>query len=129
MGGDRPDGGRLRGAARFSTGLHRIVYRLAIDRAARLARRRAHETGIEEVAEIAAAPAAPAGAEEIGPLMEGLSGMQRAVVTLFYAEDRSVLEVSATLGLPTGTVKTHLSLARAVLREAWLKRRRAEESR
>jgi RNA polymerase sigma-70 factor (ECF subfamily) len=44
------------------------------------------------------------------------------VVTLFYYEGRSVEEVSRALALPDGTVKTHLSRARAALRAAWLRR-------
>jgi RNA polymerase sigma-70 factor (ECF subfamily) len=54
-------------------------------------------------------------------LMASLSPQQRAVVTLFYFEDQSVEQVAATLSLPGNTVKTHLSRARAALREGWTK--------
>ena len=57
----------------------------------------------------------------------GLSGSQRAVVTLFYYEGRSVEQVAGILGLPTGTVKTHLSRARSALRAAWNRDARARE--
>jgi RNA polymerase sigma-70 factor (ECF subfamily) len=50
----------------------------------------------------------------------------RAAVPLFYYEDRSVADVAATLGLPEGTVKTHLHRARAALREGWLRETEGE---
>ena len=59
-------------------------------------------------------------------LIAQLSEAQRAVITLFYYEDQSVEQVAAVLGMPTGTVKTHLSRARAALREAWLRRTRED---
>jgi|SRR5688572_12673992 RNA polymerase sigma-70 factor (ECF subfamily) len=39
----------------------------------------------------------------------------RQIVTLFYYEDRSVKDVAAMLGLPEGTVKSHLHHARRAL--------------
>jgi DNA-directed RNA polymerase specialized sigma24 family protein len=48
-------------------------------------------------------------------------------VTLYYLEDRSVQDVAVALDLNVTTVKTHLSRARAALREAWLRRRRTHE--
>lgn len=40
---------------------------------------------------------------------------QRAIITMFYFEDRSVAEVAAMMGLPDGTVKSHLHRARRTL--------------
>lgn len=116
---------RYRGEARFSTWLHRIVVRRALDRAAILRTRAGRET-IEAVAETI--PAADhrddAGravlARRLADLMENLTPPQRAVVALFYYEDRSVDEVARALAMPENTVKTHLSRARAALRVAWL---------
>jgi len=48
-------------------------------------------------------------------LVAALPEAQRRCVTLFYYEERAVAEVAAMLGLPEGTVKTHLHRARAAL--------------
>jgi RNA polymerase sigma-70 factor (ECF subfamily) len=44
-----------------------------------------------------------------------LPEMQRAVITLFYFEERNLKEVAALLDLPEGTVKSHLHRARRAL--------------
>lgn len=54
-------------------------------------------------------------ADTIRRIVEGLPEAARRVITLFYFEERSVAEVAAMLGLPEGTVKTHLFRARASL--------------
>ena len=117
----------FRGEARFSTWLHRIVARCALDRAEVLRRRRGREQELTDaVADLAAtASPDPAARIRLEALVMRLSEAQRVVVTLFYLEDRSVEQVADSLGMPTGTVKTHLSRARAALRDAWL----AEEKR
>ncbi|NOT35314.1 MAG: RNA polymerase sigma factor [Candidatus Eisenbacteria bacterium] len=116
----------FRGEAAFSTWLHRIVVRRALDRAVMLTARRAREIALEHAPEpiiesvAGRAAAALATAARLEGLIEQLSPMQRAAVTLFYYHDRSVLEVASVLELPENTVKTHLSRARAALREAWV---------
>jgi RNA polymerase sigma-70 factor (ECF subfamily) len=116
---------RYRGEARFSTWLHRIVVRRALDRAATLKRRAGRET-IEEAAESVSAADHRDDAERaalgrrLASLMDRLTPAQRAAVALFYYEDRSVDEVARALAMPENTVKTHLSRARAALRAAWL---------
>jgi len=47
--------------------------------------------------------------------VDALPHAYRASLTLFYFEDCSVAEVAALLGLPQGTVKTHLYRARSAL--------------
>jgi len=115
----------FRGESSFGTWLHRIVARRAIDRAALLRGRRGREAELDDVAE-------PGGvgpprdlesalrARRLERLMGRLTEVQRAVVTLYYWEDRSVEDVAIRLGLPPNTVKTHLSRARALLRGAWM---------
>ena len=112
---------RYRGEARFGTWLHRIVARCAIDRARLLRTRRQRESALDEAPEPAARPTE--GGERTGEAsmtraLEALTDIQRAVVTMFYYEDRSVQQVAIALGLPDGTVKTHLSRARAAMRKA-----------
>lgn len=126
--------GRFRGESSFGTWLYRIVARRAFDRLERIRTRRGREVGGEEAAEIAARVAAgtPGGsgpgagdheaaarARRIERMVSALPAAQRAAVTLYYYEDRSVEQVAAILGMPENTVKTHLSRARAALREAW----------
>ncbi|WP_216658508.1 RNA polymerase sigma factor [Nocardioides sp. zg-1230] len=47
-----------------------------------------------------------------------LAPAQRDVLVLHYFEDLPVRDVSALLGMPEGTVKSHLSRGRDALREA-----------
>lgn len=120
--------GEFRGDAAFSTWLYRIVWRRAVDRAAVLKTRLDREVALEPETEIPdVAPAANAAHAERRPdperferMIASLSEAQRAVVTLFYSEDRSVTEVAQALEMPEGTVKTHLSRARAALRRRLL---------
>jgi len=46
-----------------------------------------------------------------------LPEIQRVVITLFYLEERRVDEVAHILGIPVGTVKSHLHRARVALGE------------
>lgn len=114
---------RFRGESSFGTWLHRIVARRAFDRAAVLKARRAREAAEEEGLQ-AAAPEEPGDAalgRTLERLMDSLSERERAVVTLFYYENRSVEQVGAVLEMPVGTVKSLLSRARSALRAAWLR--------
>jgi RNA polymerase sigma-70 factor (ECF subfamily) len=53
-----------------------------------------------------------AGIPDVLAAVSGLPEKQRQAVLLFYMEERSYEEVAAMLGLPVGTVKTHLHRAR-----------------
>lgn len=75
--------------------------------------------------------ATPSSTEDVGPDAEArrdrarrirrgmaeLSDEQRAIVRLFYVEDRPVAEIADVLGLPVGTVKSRLFYARRRLKE------------
>jgi RNA polymerase sigma-70 factor (ECF subfamily) len=115
----------FRGEAAFGTWLHRIVTRVAFDRARVLSRRRAREADLEAAGDIAGGEGPPdprqrSQAARLERLVAGLTEAQRTVVTLFYHQDRSVEDVAHILRMPENTVKTHLSRARAALRAAWL---------
>jgi len=115
---------RFRGESAFGTWLHRIVARRALDRAVVAESRRRREVVLEDAGSVAgpAGGAAPGElARRLEPLLEDLSPVQRAVVTLFYWEDAPVAAIASVLALPENTVKTHLRRARAALREAWLR--------
>ncbi len=119
----------FRGEASFGTWLHRIVARRALDRSLARRARLARETEVEAAAELPS----PGGGEgrdfvlalRLERLMESLSARQRAVVALFYREERPVEEIARVLAMPENTVKTHLRRARAALRAAWLRRQGA----
>ena len=117
---------RFRGESSFGTWLHRIVARRALDRLGVLKTRRGREAVVDEAASLpeAAAPVAhgdheaAARARRLERLVLDLPAAQRAAVTLYYYEDRSVEQAAAILGMPENTVKTHLARARAALRAA-----------
>ena len=46
-----------------------------------------------------------------------LSEAERDVILLFYMEDRSVKEIEAITGMPSGTVRSHLSRGRKQLKK------------
>jgi RNA polymerase sigma-70 factor, ECF subfamily len=127
----------FRGDAAFTTWLYRIVVRRALDRAAQLRNRNAREADLEDAGEAAkglgADPGSPGGndpgeaesrardARLLARLLDALPEAQRAAIALFYYEDLSVEEAARILEMPVGTVKTHLSRARAALRGGWLR--------
>ena len=66
-------------------------------------------------------------AERIRALVGMLPPMYRAVITLYYLEERSYREVAEILKIPLGTVKTHLHRAKELLRRSILEHYRREE--
>jgi RNA polymerase sigma-70 factor, ECF subfamily len=114
----------FRGEAAFSTWLYRITVRLAIDRLDRIKSRRLCETDLREADQEPGERGdqmadALMRSRRLEKLMSRLSPLQRAAVTLYYYQERSVDECAAALEMPVNTVKTHLSRARAALRAAW----------
>jgi RNA polymerase sigma-70 factor (ECF subfamily) len=114
------------GRAQLSTWVYAITRNAAIS----ALRRRRPEASLADPAVEAAAESVAleaAGAEVAqGPdvadaalarEIEALPEKQRAVITLYYLEERPTEEVAAMLGMPVNTVKTHLHRARARLAE------------
>jgi len=122
---------RFRGDSKFSSWLYRIATNRALTHLKRH-RRRAVTVDIEAGPHIEAGALDDGRGEETSPevmvrddefrravraaVLE-LPEQYRVVVTLFYLEERSYKEVAATLGIPMGTLKTHLHRARALLRD------------
>src|SRR5262249_36441564 len=103
----------FRGDAAFGTWLYRIVWRKALDRSESLRTRSRREVAVDDPARVeaesstaaaadagAATPAAGGEAARLERLIQTLPEIARAVVTLFYYEDRSVGDVAAALGIP-----------------------------
>ena len=112
----------FRGESSFATWLYRIVARRAFDRAQVLKNRRTREQADEKLPEHIAPEAVDDDslrAALLQRLVTGLTPAQRAAVTMFYYEGRSVEQVATILGIPENTAKTHLLRARAALRTAW----------
>ena len=109
------------GTSRVRTWLFGVVNHRAID----LLRRRRHHVDLadtEEPADESATPAsdAIAGAQDAARLrhcVEQLPERQRAVVHLTFFDELSYPEISAALGVPTGTVKTRMMHAKRKLQD------------
>jgi RNA polymerase sigma-70 factor (ECF subfamily) len=119
---------RFRGDSKFSSWLYRIAVNRALTHLKKRRRRGVADATLEEGLE----PEPPLGgddgnperlflkAEERARVREAVAKLPpryRAVVTLFYLEERNYKEVAAVLGVPVGTLKTHLHRARAMLRD------------
>jgi len=67
---------------------------------------------------LAAPPAAEAGVgESVEALLMPLAAVERDVLLRFHRDGRSVREIARALGMPEGTVKSHLHRARRRLAE------------
>jgi len=104
------------------------VRRVVVQRAMKAGRRRRneHEAHLRVVTPDGSEPelADP----ELVPALRALPERQRAAVALHYLEDASVDETAELLGITAGSVKTHLSRARAALHSA-LDEQHTEEDR
>jgi RNA polymerase sigma-70 factor (ECF subfamily) len=49
--------------------------------------------------------------------LQRLSGVERTVLVLYHQEERTYEQIALALGLPIGTVRTHLHRGRKKLRE------------
>jgi RNA polymerase sigma-70 factor (ECF subfamily) len=115
----------FRGESRLSTWIYRLAFNLAVDHRRRLGRRR--EDGDPDRAE-ALPDSAPAGdpyraarqderSRAVRRALARVSEERRAVLHLHYWMGHTVAEIGELLGLPAGTVKSHLHRAREALRE------------
>jgi RNA polymerase sigma-70 factor (ECF subfamily) len=110
----------FRPGAKFATWIFTICYRVCCDRLAK----RKRFSG-EEPPDVADPGAGPEGAfvasEEAARLREAIAALPekyRTVITLFHLQGKQYEEIAAVLGVPLGTVKTHLFRAKDLLRTA-----------
>lgn len=104
--------------AKFSTWIFAIAYHGCCDRLSR----RKHYTG-DELPERADAGPGPEQqvidldrATRLRSAIEALPEKYRTVITLFHLQGKQYDEIATVLGLPMGTVKTHLFRAKEQLR-------------
>lgn len=121
--------GRFRGDSKFSSWLYRIATNRALTHLKRK-KRRPQTVDIDLGAHIEADALTSDNRDDPGQrvlddefrramrdAVSKLPVQYRTVITLFYLEERSYKEVAETLGIPMGTLKTHLHRGRAMLRE------------
>jgi len=119
---------KFRGDSKFSSWLYRIAVNRALTHLKRRKRR-------PDTVEVSSSPRVEAEVssrtcvddpsvrvldeefrERVRAAVAKLPPRYRAAVTLFYLEERSYKEVADILGVPMGTLKTHLHRARAILK-------------
>ncbi|CAM5434385.1 SigE family RNA polymerase sigma factor [Streptomyces xanthochromogenes] len=106
--------GGLDGGAGPEAWVRTVAWRLAVSRWRR-GRRAAEAWRRHSHAHTAEAPAPDPGTVALVDALRGLSDRQRRVAVLHYVCDLSVDQVAHETGISAGTVKTHLSRARAAL--------------
>jgi RNA polymerase sigma-70 factor (ECF subfamily) len=108
----------FRAGAKFSTWIFAISYHACCDRLAR----RKHDANDElpDRADPVQGPEQQAialdEASRLRRAIDALPEKYRAVITLFHLQGRQYEEIASVLGLPLGTVKTHLFRAKEQLR-------------
>ena len=121
---------QLRDRTRFRAWLVRMTWRLALDRQRANRRRSVREVPVAEPVEAGLQArldtsdvvVASERAEHLWTAIEALPEKLRLVVVLAGIEGHDMHEVSALLGVPEGTVKSRLFLARKQLKErlSWM---------
>jgi RNA polymerase sigma-70 factor (ECF subfamily) len=105
--------------AKFSTWVFSITYHTCCDRLAR--RKRYSNEELPEQADTAAGPEMQAvmddEARRLRAAVARLPEKYRTVITLYHLQGRQYDEIAQVLGIPMGTVKTHLFRAKEQLRQ------------
>lgn len=104
------------GKASLSTWIFTIARNTALTLREQHARRMA--VPLADAPEPAAAEAGVGGDPELSRAIGDLPEHYRRAILLFHMEEKSYEETAAMLGLPLGTVKTHLHRARRLLADA-----------
>ncbi len=127
--------GRFRGDARFSTWFTRILYNVCLSKAVRRPDPGGADFGGDGEEAMELGDGSPTVLErmeeqetheEVRRAMAGLQEKFRTVLTLFYVQEMKYEEIAMVLGMPVGTVKTHLFRARDQIRRRLLHAHREE---
>jgi RNA polymerase sigma-70 factor (ECF subfamily) len=94
----------------------RVAVNLLVDHLRRVGREREAMARLGSVAASESTDAPDHAADRWVMLLDGLTDRQRAIVTLFYADDQSVGAIAELLEVAPGTVKAQLFKARERLR-------------
>ena len=107
----------LQSAAHAGFWLRKVAVQRSIDAARKRTRR--PQVALEDVAEPAARAASsdPMLSEMLRRLVATLPEAPRMAMVLRYQEDLDPAEISEAMGIPVGTVKSHLQRSLALLRE------------
>ncbi|HEU4631075.1 MAG TPA: RNA polymerase sigma factor [Gemmatimonadaceae bacterium] len=111
---------RFRGDAALGTWLTRIAVTVSLNAIRRRRRRGDREVGLDEVVQLHAseAPAIePDLRERVARAIDALPEIYRTTVVLHDVEGYTHAEIASVLGVPEGTCKTRLFVARRKLRE------------
>jgi RNA polymerase sigma factor (sigma-70 family) len=103
----------LKNARTFTT----WIYRIAVNAAISIARRRPHVQSLDHV--VYCGPSVDAAeAVDLDNALAALPVVQRAVILLHYYAGLKSGEIAAATGLPSSTIRFHIMLARRALRRA-----------
>ena len=108
--------GSFLGLSKFSTWLFRIAYNCYIDHCRKA---KPDEAPVDDALNLPAEDASDASFryQQLYQALDRLPEKEKAAISLFYFEDRSIKEIAAILGMPQGTVKYHLSMGRTHLKQ------------
>ena len=111
---------RFRGEASFGTWIHRITVSATLNQIKGRKRWHAKRAEIEEADQVAFAPVASEHdlRETLHAAIDALPAIYKSVFVLHEVEGHSHDEIAALLGIPNGTSKARLSVARSKLRVA-----------
>jgi RNA polymerase sigma-70 factor (ECF subfamily) len=108
--------GSFLGLSKFSTWLFRIAYNCYIDHCRKA---KPEHASVDDALDLPASDTSDAAFryQQLYRALDRLPEKEKAVISLFYFEDRSIKEIAAILGIPQGTVKYHLSMGRTHLKQ------------
>ena len=112
---------RFEGRSRFSTWLFRIAFNCWYD-AQKSAGKESEWLSLEDIPPGEADNAESemdvnAEYQQLYMAIRGLPLQEQTVILLFYMEDKSIKEIEAITGMPSGTIGSHLSRGRRHLKE------------